>query len=142
MRLLMSGSALFLLATVIGCGASSSSGSSQPQPETGVVEFEDRLIIEENDDRSPLRIPRAQLPQLGECRVWDPTRPVARQAPAGPCTQVEPAAQPESWVLYRPRQDPRLIHVRIIDPERAGVVTRIRVYDAERGTYLGTKQRK
>jgi hypothetical protein len=29
-----------------------------------------------------------------------------------------------------------------VDPDRAGVITKVRVYDAERGTYLGTKQRR
>jgi hypothetical protein len=124
-------------AVLVGCGQN----PSRSQPEPAVV-FEDRLVIGENDDKSPLRIPSAQLPRAGECRLWKPGRPVREQSAAGSCAEVEPSAPPESWVLYRPRQDPRLVQVRIIDPDQAGVVTEVRVYDAERGTYLGSKQRR
>jgi hypothetical protein len=123
-----------------GCAGKSGPGSAQPKPDA--VVFEDRLTVDENDDKSPLRIPPAQLPAAGECRLWFPGKPVREQPPAGACAQVEPTAPPESWVLYRPQQDRRLIHVRIVDPDRAGVITKVRVYDAERGTYLGTKQRR
>jgi hypothetical protein len=123
-----------------GCAGKSSPGSADPR--TGAVVFEDRLTVDENDDKSPLRIPSAQLPAAGECRLWFPGKPIREQPPAGACAQVEPTAPPESWVLYRPRQDHRLIHVRIVDPDQAGVIAKVRVYDAERGTYLGTKQRR
>jgi hypothetical protein len=119
-----------------GCGGQ----STTRQPEPAVV-FEDRLVITENDDKSPLRVPAVQLPSPGECRLWKPGRPIKEQAPRGACAQIEPAAPPESWVLYRP-QDLRLVHVRVIDAEQAGLVTQVRVYDAERGTYLGSKQRR
>jgi hypothetical protein len=122
---------------LLGCGQA----TSRP-PESGPVEFEDRLVIEENDDRSPLRIPSPQLPAAGACRLWKPKRPLKEQAPAGTCGAIEPTAPPESWVLYRPRQDPRLVHVRVIDAEQAGLVSQVRVYDAERGTYIGSKPRK
>lgn len=130
--------AVLLAAVAVG---SCSHATSRP-PESGPVTFEDRLVIQENDDRSPLRIPPAQLPKAGECRLWKPGRPVKEQAPPGACGQVESAAPPESWVLYRPAQDPRLVHVRVIDQEQAGLVSQIRVYDAERGTYLGSKAKK
>jgi hypothetical protein len=123
-----------------GCAGKTGSGSAQPKPDE--VVFEDRLTVDENDDKSPLGIPPAQLPAAGECRLWFPGKPAREQPPAGACVQVEPTAPPESWVLYRPRQDRRLIHVRIVDPDRAGVIAKVRVYDAERGTYLGTKQRR
>lgn len=124
-------------AVLAGCGGQST--TRQPEPE---VVFEDRLVIGENDDKSPLRVPSAQLPAPGQCRLWKPGRPLREQSPAGSCTEIEAAAPPESWVLYRPRQDPRLVHVRIIDPEQAGLVSQVRVYDAERGTYLGSRQRR
>jgi hypothetical protein len=133
------GPALLVLATfsaLVGCGSSTSRHS-----EAGPVVFEDRLVIEENDDRSPLQIPPAQLPSPGECRLWKPGRPLREQPRPGPCAQVEPTAPPEAWVLYRPSQDPRLVHVRVVDPEQAGRVIQVRVYDAARGTYLGSKQR-
>lgn len=128
-----------LLAGVALAGCGGQGSPRQPEPE---VVFEDRLVISENDDKTPLRVPPAQLPAPGECRLWKPGRPVREQAASGACAQIEPAAPPESWVLFRPRQDPRLVHVRIIDPDQAGLVTQVRVYDAARGTYLGSKQRR
>jgi hypothetical protein len=122
---------------VLGCG----SKSSPPAEPTPVV-FEDRLVIGENDDKSPLRIAPNELPAPGECRLWRPGRPVREQPRAGACAQIEPTAPPESWILYRPSQDPRLVQVRIVDPDQAGLVTEVRVYDAARGTYLGSKQRR
>lgn len=135
----MSRAALRLTAGVALAGCGGQSTARQPEPE---VVFEDRLVINENDDKSPLRVPPAQLPGPGECRLWKPGRPVREQAAGGACAQIEPAAPPESWILYRPRQDPRLVHVRIIDADQAGLVTQVRVYDAARGTYLGSKQRR
>jgi hypothetical protein len=128
---------LLSLMLVAGCGQATSR-----QADTSPIVFEDRLVIGENDDRSPLRIPLAQLPRPGECRLWRPGRPLREQASAGACDQVEPTAPPETWVLFRPRQDPRLVDVRVIDPDQAGLVTQVRVYDAERGTYLGSRQAK
>jgi hypothetical protein len=125
-------------AGTIGCGTK----PSQPQPKPAAVVFEDRLVVSDNDDKSPLGIPPAQLPAAGECRLWYPGRPLREQPTAGSCAQVEPAAPPESWILYRPREDRRLVHVRVVDPDQAGVVVQVRVYDAERGTYLGRKQRR
>jgi hypothetical protein len=120
-----------------GCG-----GKANPPPDPSPVVFEDRLVISDTDDKSPLTIPPEQLPTPGECRLWRPGRPLREQARAGSCTEIEPSAPPDSWVLYRPRQDPRLVQVRVIDPNQSGLITQIRVYDAARGTYLGSKQRR
>lgn len=121
----------------IGCG-----GHSNPaQPKPAAVVFEDRLVVSDTDDKSPLGIPMAQLPAPGQCRLWYVGKPAREQPRGGSCAQIEPSAPPESHILYRPPQDPRLVHVRIVDPDQMGLVTQVRVYDAERGTYLGTKQR-
>jgi|SRR4051794_4356878 len=128
---------LALAMAAFGCG-----GKANPPPDPTPVIFEDRLVISDTDDKSPLKIPPEQLPPPGECRPWRPGRPLREQAPAGSCTEIEPTAPPESWVLYRPGQDPRLVQVRIVDPDHSGVITQIRVYDAARGTYLGSKQRR
>jgi hypothetical protein len=131
------GAALFVVAgaNLLGCGQSTSR-----HPEAPPVVFEDRLVIQDTDDRSPLGIPLTALPPAGSCRLWKAGRPVREQARAGACSDIEPTAPPGSWILYRPSQDPRLIHVRVVDPDQSGLVTQVRVYDAERGTYLGSKQ--
>jgi hypothetical protein len=127
-----------LVGIVLGCGGK----PSQPEPKPAAVVFEDRLVISDTDDKTPLRIPPAQLPPAGNCRVWYPARPAARQPPAESCDRAEARAAVDSWILYRPREDPRLVHVRIVDPDPVGPILGIRVYDAERGTYLGTRQPK
>src|ERR1700737_1417523 len=73
-----------------GCAGKPSPGSAQPRPDAGV--FEDRLPVDENDDKAPPRIAPAQLPAAGECRLWFPGKPVREQPPAGACAQVEPTA--------------------------------------------------
>jgi hypothetical protein len=128
--------------TMISCIAVLGCGHATGQPESAPVVFEDRLVIEENDDKAPLGIPAAQLPPAGECRLWKVGRPIREQPRSGSCSQIEPQAPPESWILYRPSQDPRLVHVRVVDPDQAGKVIQVRVYDAARGTYLGSKQRR
>jgi hypothetical protein len=128
---------LMIIGTVVmGCGRSG------PQPEPPAVVFEDRLVVGENDDKSPLAIPLSQLPSAGTCRLWIPQKPAKEQSRPGACAQIEPSAPPESWVLFRPSGDPRLVHVRVVDPEQAGRVIQVRVYDAARGTYLGSQQRR
>ena len=129
------------LALLAGAGLAGCSQSTTRHPDAGPVVFEDRLVIQDTDDRSPIGIPAAALPPAGACRLWKPGRPVREQAAVGVCAQIEPSAPPESWILYRPSQDPRLVHVRVVDPDQVGLVTQVRVYDAERGTYLGSKQR-
>jgi hypothetical protein len=123
--------------TAFGCG-----GKAVPPPAPTPVVFEDRLVINDTDDKSPLTVPPEQLPAPGECRLWRAGRPLREQARAGSCADIEASAPPDSWVLYRPGQDPRLVQVRVIDPNQAGLITQIRVYDAARGTYLGSKQRR
>ena len=128
---------LFCALALIGCGSHKS-----PRAEPTPVVFEDRLVISDTDDRSPLRIAPAQLPPPGGCRLWRPGRPLQEQAKAGACADIEPTAPPASWILYRPSQDPRLVHVRVVDPDQAGLVTQVRVYDAVQGTYLGSRERR
>jgi hypothetical protein len=39
-------------------------------------------------------------------------------------------------VLYRPTNDRKVVHARVIDPRRDGIIIVTRIYDADRGTYL------
>jgi len=76
-------------------------------------------------------IPPDQLPDLGECRVWFPAMPPGLQPRprTRPCAGIEAIAAPGKWIVYRPREDTRLVHVRILDEQRRGVVIRIRIFD-------------
>lgn len=82
-------------------------------------------------DMSPLDIPPGHLPDEGECRVWIPGR-VPGQQPrpkSRPCAGIE-SAPAGSWILYRPANE-RVVYVRVVDPQRAGVVILVRVYDLD-----------
>ena len=58
--------------------------------------------------------------------------------PRGPRSLI--GAPAGSWILYRPTNDRRVVHARVIDPKRDGVILVVRVYDVERGTYLGQER--
>ncbi|MGH7606663.1 MAG: hypothetical protein ACREME_04925, partial [Gemmatimonadales bacterium] len=80
-----------------------------------------------------LDIPPGQLPDVGACRVWIPGTPPGRQPrPASrSCDGIASAAPAGSWIVYRPTEGRKLVHVRVVDPRRAGVVVRIRIFDIE-----------
>jgi hypothetical protein len=83
-----------------------------------------------------LGVPPGQLPLPGYCRLWFPGRPPGHQPKAGPCADVEVGAPAGSWVLYRPSQDKKVIHVRYVHERRAGVVVWIRVFDVKSGAFV------
>lgn len=87
------------------------------------------------EDRRPLGIPPGHLPPPGKCRLWFPGRPPGHQQPSGDCGRLEREAPAGVWVLYRPPHS-KVVHSRVIDPQRVGVVIVVRVYDAAQGTYL------
>ncbi|HJU64382.1 MAG TPA: hypothetical protein VJ596_01835 [Gemmatimonadaceae bacterium] len=94
------------------------------------------VVVQPEHDRRPLGVPPGHLPPPGECRLWFPGRPPGHQPRPGNCGRVEREAPAGAWVLYRPERDRRVVHARVIDPRRTGVVVVVRVYDANRGTYL------
>ena len=114
--------------------------ATPPAPEPEVLAIEQRRPAHDPDRVGPLGIPERDLPRAGQCRVWYPGRPAAQQPSPRPCGEAEGSASPGTWVLYRPPDDRRVVHARITDPERSGRIIRINLYDAERGTYLGTKE--
>ena len=111
---------------------------SPPEPE--VRESEEERATRDVDRQGPLGIPEGHLPAPGECRLWYPGQPAAQQPSPQGCADAEADAPPGSWVLYRPKDDVRVVHARVMHPEQAGVVVRISIFDAEKGTYLGTKE--
>jgi len=83
-----------------------------------------------------LGVPPGHLPPPGECRVWIPGRPPGRQARPRSCDGILAAAPAGAWILYRPGADRRVVHVRYLDERRAGVVLRVRVFDAQSGAFI------
>ncbi|MBI3981633.1 MAG: hypothetical protein HY337_01895 [Gemmatimonadetes bacterium] len=83
-----------------------------------------------------LGVPPGQLPPEGMCRIWIPGRPPGRQAQARSCDGIVAVAPAGAIILYRPGEDRRIIRVRYIDDRRAGVVIRIRIFDAQTLAFL------
>src|SRR5690349_18699535 len=69
-----------------------------------------------------LGIPPGHLPPRGQCRVWIPGQPQGHQAKAQRCGNIERDAPAGSWIVYRPTDDKKVVHVRVVDNRRPGVV--------------------
>ncbi len=89
-----------------------------------------------------LGIPPGHLPNPGECRVWIPGTPPGHQPKpqSRACPGIATVAPAGSWIVYRPTDDTKLVHVREVDPHRAGVVVRIRIFDIESKRLLHEEQ--
>lgn len=89
--------------------------------------------VEERSTAATLGIPPGHLPNPGECRVWIPGTPPGHQPKpqSRACPGIATVAPAGSWIVYRPTDDQKLVHVREVDPHRAGVVVRIRIFDIE-----------
>ena len=116
-----------------------STGACAPRNFPGPGE---RLVIAHGDveDRGSLRVPPGHMPNVGQCRIWFPGRPPGQQPKAGSCTGLQRVAPAGSWILYRPTSDKKVVHARVIDPKRDGVVVSVRIYDVDRGTYLKSER--
>lgn len=78
-----------------------------------------------------LGVPPGHLPNPGECRIWIPGTPPGHQPKpkSRACGGIAALAPAGSWIIYRPGDDRKVVHVRQVDPQRAGVVVRIQVFD-------------
>lgn len=86
-----------------------------------------------------LGVPPGHLPPPGQCRIWMPGTPPGRQAPPRSCDGVV-AAPAGAMILYRPGKDRKIVRVRYVDERRAGVVVRIRVFEAASGKLVREEQ--
>jgi hypothetical protein len=83
-----------------------------------------------------LKVPEAHLPPEGQCRIWKEDTSPFQQPQARSCDGIVATAPAGSIILYRPSKDKKIVRVRYIDAHRAGVVVRVRVFDAATGKYL------
>ncbi len=121
---------ILLAAASVGLAACSSRTvvvTSVPAPETHDVQ---------TSTAATLGIPPGHLPPPGRCRVWIPGRPAGHQPSPRTCEGAVRNAPPGSMVLYRPTQDRKYVRVQYVDRERAGVVVRIRLFDAASGALV------
>jgi hypothetical protein len=88
--------------------------------------------------RTPTRtvvahIPPGHYPAPGRCRVWLPDEAPGHQPAQRSCAGIERVAPAGSWILMRPTGGKRnVVHVRVIDDRRTGVVAQSGYYDAKR----------
>jgi hypothetical protein len=80
-----------------------------------------------------LGIPPGHLPPPGMCRVWVPGEPPGHQAAPRSCSNIERTAPAGSYIVERPGKDKKVVHVRVMDEHRPGVVIRMRVYEIRDG---------
>jgi len=85
-----------------------------------------------------LGVPPGHLPDPGECRVWIPGTPPGQQPrpKSRPCPGIATVAPAGSWIIYRPTDDKKVVHIREVDSRRAGTVVRIRIFDIETNRLL------
>lgn len=78
-----------------------------------------------------LGVPPGHLPNPGECRIWIPGTPPGQQPKpkSRSCGGIAALAPAGSWIIYRPSEDRKHVHVRLVDPQRGGVVVRIQVFE-------------
>ena len=134
-RAIPGGAAVPVLAALAACAPK----ATPPPPPAETKAIEDSTAGPDRDRTGPLGIPEAELPEPGQCRIWFRGRPTAEQPAAEACGAAEGKAEAGAWILYRPADDVRVVHARVLDPADTGKVLRIDLYDAEKGTYLGTK---
>jgi uncharacterized protein (DUF1015 family) len=70
------------------------------------------------------------------CRVWVHGRASGKQAKARDCAGIDETAPAGSWVLLRPTKNQKIVKVRMMDEKRAGIVVRVRVFNAANGSFL------
>ena len=86
-----------------------------------------------------LGIPASYLPNVGECRIWVPGAAPGRQRykRSQSCDNIGTLTPVGSWVVYRPRDDRGLAHVRVTDRQRPGKIHVVHVFEVESGQFLG-----
>jgi len=107
--------------------------ATNPSADPEITPASSRAASSTSSTAARLGIPPGHLPPPGSCRVWVQGVPPGHQSKPGPCASLLRTGPPGSWLIYRPTNDRKVVHVREIDPQRAGVVVRTRVYDVATG---------
>jgi hypothetical protein len=67
------------------------------------------------------------------CRVWLPGEPPGHQPRSRSCSNIERTAPAGSYIVERPGKEKKIVHVRVVDERRPGIVVRMRVYEIRGG---------
>jgi hypothetical protein len=125
MRFALPTATLVAILAAAACKPVSPSPSPEPQPASP--------RRAPSPSATSLDIPPGHLPPPGRCRVWVPGRPPGRQARVRSCSNIESSAPAGSYIVERPGKDREVVHVRVVDERRPGVVVRMRVYEIRDG---------
>ncbi len=107
------GLALFLGPTA--CSHNASPGSDSKWPVIG--SRTGSVVVAGNKDTSTAArfgVPPGHLPPVGKCRVWMPGEPPGQQKkkyPVGRCSTLRQSIPAGGWLIYRPTDSKREIHV-------------------------------
>lgn len=123
--------ALVLLAAV-ACSSVSTTTKSKPAPAPAPAPAQKQG----KSTAATLGIPPGHLPPPGQCRVWMPGEPPGHQAKARSCANIERSAPAGSWIVYRPTEDKKVVHVKVVDQTRPGIVVHVRIYDVASGSFI------
>jgi hypothetical protein len=123
--------ALVLLAAM-ACSSISTTTKSKPAPAPAPAPAQKQG----KSTAATLGIPPGHLPPPGQCRVWMPGEPPGHQAKARSCANIERSAPAGSWIVYRPTEDKKVVHVKVVDQSRPGVVVHVRIYDLASGSLI------
>jgi hypothetical protein len=124
------------IVTATACNSIKASPPEQPAPAQSEYVRHSHGRGHGSSSEATLGIPPGHLPPPGLCRVWLSGTPPGHQPKARSCSLIERTAPAGSLIVYRPTEDRKVVHVRVVDERRPGVVVRVRVYDIERGTLI------
>lgn len=83
-----------------------------------------------------LGIPPEQLPSPGECRLWLPDIPPARQSAPGSCVSVQKKVPAGAWVLHRSDEKSNEVAVNVYRSRWPLIVSETRYFDYWTGGFL------
>jgi hypothetical protein len=129
-RLALIGASLWIASA---CSSTMRTATVEPSPQSKRPASTSTGATHGSSTAATLGVPPGHLPKAGECRVWIPGTPPGKQP--GPksrsCSGIASDAPAGSWVIYRPTDDKKVVHVREVDSHRVGKVVRIRIFDIE-----------
>ena len=122
--------ALVLLAAIACSSVTTTKSKPAPAPAPAPAQKQGKSTA------ATLGIPPGHLPPPGQCRVWMPGEPPGHQAKARSCANIERSAPAGSWIVYRPTEDKKVVHVKVVDQTRPGIVVHVRIYDVASGSLI------
>ncbi|MDR0782077.1 MAG: hypothetical protein LBF16_15560 [Pseudomonadales bacterium] len=83
---------------------------------------------------SRLNIPANYYPALGQCRLWYSDQPLWRQPATQNCRSAQLAAQPGTWIIYRPAND--AVHIQVMVYESYYAAPWVGEFDLRSGDFI------